>query len=157
MTIAATIALTAANLWDEMQNGPYATQITALGAGDQAIANLLNDKNGTANGEVAHGDVQGNMLAGLLDYGEVRASISGNDALIWNGMIAASPVKIGSVNVQNFINAVFTQGSFPNCRAALQLYYTQTGSRTEVVFGTGESVTAQQVNIARVNSGTVEF
>lgn len=148
-----------ANLWTEMSTGPLEAAISAKGADDQGIANLLNDKSDTATaaGLVNHADVQGGDLTGVVDYGEVRAAMSPNDVSIWNGLVAASPVKIGSSNVQNFIESVFLLANFPNSLPALRAFYTQRGSRLEVAFGTGQSVTAQQVYTARTTSGAGSF
>lgn len=159
MTVAATEALTAANLWAELQNGPYASVIAPkiTSGDDQGIANILNDKAGAHNGPVAHADMQASEVSAEVNWLEFDQGLTSGQKDTWNSIIAAQQVPIGSANVQSFFDLVFTVANCPNTRAALQALYTQTGSRSEVLFGTGVSVTAQQVNIARTTTGSGSF
>lgn len=153
-TVAATEALTAANLWAEMQSGPYASQITALGAGDQAIANLLNDVNGAHNGPVKHAPIPTADFLAELQATEL-AALTSTQKLELQIETETGVVNIGAPSIQAWCAQTFANA--PTSLAALTALATQTGSRSEVLFGQGVFVTAQQVNIARVNSGTVEF
>lgn len=157
VVVAATKALNCANLWDEMQNGSLKTLIAPkiTSGDDQGIANLLNSQSGTATGPVNHADMQSQDVSAVVNYTEYRGSVTANDMTTWQTILQGGNVKIGSANIQGFINAAFA--SCPVSLAALQALFTQTGARSEVLFGTGVFVTAQQVNIARTTSGTGTF
>lgn len=152
-------ALNAANLWNEIQNGPYKTVLAThvTNGDDQGIANILNDPAGTSAGVVNHAPMQPGDVGKKIIWTEFYATLTADQRGTWDSMMNTGSVAIGEDGTQGFFDLVFTLAGCPNTRTAIQALYTQQGSRSEVAFGTGTSVTAQQVNIARTTSGAGSF
>jgi hypothetical protein len=148
------MVLNDANLHAELTVDPKSIGFAPLlvSGDDTEIANLLNATTGPGIGIVPHEPIAPNDFIALLDPNELDSLTALQLAQI-QVYEAAGEINFGSPNVQQWLNKVFDNASFPVTHSNLDALFNRTASRAEVLFGAGVVINSSQVATAREYTG----
>lgn len=157
MTIAATEPFTAANLQSEINNGPFKTTFAPLVTSQDFvdIAKTLNDEtNATGQGPVLAPPISGAALLAAIHAPDLN-NLSALQLQELQVYTSAASVNASDPAFQQFITSLFTQEQSTTTYNTLTGlgYAFKIGSRAEVLFGTGVTVTNNDVQFAVTGSG----
>jgi hypothetical protein len=149
-TPAPTNPFTIALLKAEIANDPTGLGLHALSlAGqDQAVANLLNATTGAGTGSVWNNAVSGAALIACIAAADFTAMTALTVAKIQLLFGVGGTFDATQANNQANLAGLFSGASAPTIAAATALLQ-RTGSRAEVLWGTGTTVSALQCSQAR--------
>jgi len=140
---------TLSELKTELTTDPKSLGLAAKDDGPAATA--LNALTGAGTDNVPNDPITSSQFIALLDGSEVSNLTLPDQGLI-NMYTTPGEVEIGSENVQAALvgeSGIFTEGNFPNSRAAIIAESTRLGSRAEFLWGNGIHITSDQVAAAR--------
>jgi hypothetical protein len=142
------MAFDPALLRTELQTDPqaigYAPHVQA--ARDQVIADLLNLTRTGAAYQQFRGVVSAYEIINATDPAE-WAALTAQEKQRYQTLTGAGQVDLSNANLRAMFSAMFAANT--TTRAALLAIATRTGSRAEVLFGPGVTVTAAQIGAAR--------
>lgn len=139
----ATVPYTITALHNEIHNDPAHLGYSTIGFG--AIGGLqaaINSLTGAGSAPVPADPISGAKLLSIINANEIDTLTIGQkqDLQLYT---SAQSVNIGDPSFQDWILGVFTNGAAPISHAALSAAASRTGSRAEVLWGTGTNVSTQ--------------
>lgn len=148
-TPAPTVPYSDAALVAELQNDPvhmgYAPLLNAAqGPQEALLVALINSDASPGSGTVKGDPVSGTDLVALLDPTELNALSSANFDQI-NLLLRLPVVPIGDPKFQSWLTGIWSAGNCPNSNSVIVAKSTRTGSRAEVLWGTGVDISDAQM------------